>query len=286
MKAAPVTYVAPGSLADAIDLVSSHGGDAKLLGGGQSLLPLLNMRLATPEVLIDVSRLSELHGKHALADGGVSLGSATVHSKIEDDQAEDYAGGLLAVVAGGIGYRAVRNKGTLGGSLAHADASAEWPVVMAALGATILAASSRGETRYPAEGFVQGFLTSAVAEDEIIVSVEVPGTLRNARSGFYKSTRKPGEFSDSIAVVVLKMAPSSDVIERASVWLGAARDVPLELTGVEAALSGHPIGEASSGDIISTVERELGDAATPEERYWRHLHGLSVRRALERAVQP
>lgn len=285
MKAAPVTYTAPASLADALELLGRHGGDAKILGGGQSLLPLLNMRLAAPELLIDVSRLPELHCKRPLADGGISFGSATVHSKIEDDRAEGYAGGLLGVVAGGIGYRAIRNKGTIGGSLAHADASAEWPVVMAALGATIVAMSSRGPTLYPAEEFVRGFLTSAVAEDEIVVAVEVPGRFRDARSGFYKSTRKPGEFSESIAVVILEMAAVSRVIERASVWLGAARDVPVELTGVEASLRGHRIDEVNPGDILPAVERELGTATASEERYWRHLHGLSVRRAFERAVQ-
>lgn len=284
MKSAPVAYCHPESLDEALRLLSEHGPDAKVLSGGQSLLPLMSMRLARPSVLVDVSRLEELGGKTTARDGGITLGAGMVHSAIEDDRGEAYAGHLLSSVASGIGYRAIRNRGTLGGSLAHADASAEWPVTMAALDATIVAASTRGWSRYRAAGFGRGFLMTALVEDEVIVAVELPAALRSARSGYYKSARKPGEFSDSLAVALLSESTSGGTIAAASIWLGAAAEVPVELTALEASLVGGRLGDAMTSEVIAAVEEELGAVTTADERYRRHLHAVSVSRAIEKAT--
>lgn len=284
MKAAAVAYCRPESLDEALQVLSEHGPDAKVLSGGQSLVPLMNMRLARPSVLVDVSRLEELAEKTIDLDGGITLGAGTVHSAVEDDRGEGYAGHLLSTVAGGIGYRAIRNRGTLGGSLAHADASAEWPVTMAALDATIVAASTRGRSRYRAADFGRGFLMTALAEDEVIVAVTLPAALRSARTGYCKIARKPGEFSDSLAVAVLSESPSDGTIEGARIWLGAAAEVPVELTALESSLVGSRLADTTAGEVIAAVEEELGVPTTADERYRRHLHAVSVSRAIEKAM--
>ena len=137
---------------------------------------------AQPALVVDISRIDELAvaTEHAT---GVRYGAALTHAAFEDRRVPDATAGLLAHVAGGIGYRAIRNKGTLGGSLSHADSSAEWPVVMAALGAEVVVRSAGGERTVPAPDFVEGFLTSALADDEAVVAVDVPAPATGTHDG-------------------------------------------------------------------------------------------------------
>lgn len=268
MKPAPFEYVAPGTVEEAVALLAQHGDEGKLLSGGQSLVPLLNMRLALPSVVIDVSRIGPLREVAELASGTVRYGAATTHAAFEDGRVPDPTGGLLGLVAAGIGYRAVRNKGTLGGSLAHADASAEWPVVMAALGASVVVRSARGERRIPASELIEGYFTSAVATDELVVAVEVQPPGAGITWGFHKQARKPGEFAESLALALV--GPASG-----EVWLGAAREVPV---GVDL--------PALDRDAVTTaVAAALDDIGgdEPEARYRRHLHGVAAWRAVSNA---
>ena len=292
MKPAPFAYRAAASVDEALALLAEHGDEAKLLSGGQSLVPLLNMRLAQPSVVVDIGRVAELATVSEHDDGGgVRYGAATVHARFEDGLVPDPTGGLLQAVAGGIGYRAIRNRGTVGGSLAHADSSAEWPVVMSAVGARVRVRSARGGERVlPAAGFVQGFFTSALDDDEAIVAVDVPRLPAGARWGFAKTARKPGEFAESLAVAVLSV-DEDDHVRHAEVWLGAATSVPLSLPAVDEALRGRPWDDAARADVVAAVgasvaaedSRPDGD---PDARYEHHLHGITVARAVDHAFTP
>jgi carbon-monoxide dehydrogenase medium subunit len=293
VKPAPLAYRRAGSLDEAIALLAEHGDEAKLMAGGQSLVPLLNMRLAQPAVVVDIARVPELAEVSEHADGA-RYGAATVHALFEDALVPDPTGGLLHAVAGGIGYRAIRNRGTLGGSLAHADSSAEWPVVMAAVGAQVRVRSVRGERTEPAAGFVQGFFTSALADDEAIVAVDVPRLPAGARWGFAKSARKPGEFAVSLAVAVVSVDEDRRM-RSADVWLGAASATPLRIGAVADALAARRWDEAARSEVVAAVEATVTEEAGGApgggtgaddrgDRYERRLHGVTVARAIERAL--
>jgi carbon-monoxide dehydrogenase medium subunit len=290
VKPAPFAYRRAGSVDEALDLLREHGDEAKLMSGGQSLVPLLNMRLAQPALVVDISRVDELTAATGHA-GGARYGAALTHAAFEDRRVPDATGGLLAHVAGGIGYRAIRNKGTLGGSLAHADSSAEWPVVMAALGADVVVRSAGGERAVPAAGFVEGFLTSALADDEALVAVDVPSPAGGTRWGFAKTARKPGEFAESLVVALVRPELGDPArIASAEVWLGAAVPVPLRLAAVGAGLSGHRWDEAAAATAAAAVDAELaaaghGAPSDLDTRYERRLHAVTVVRAVEHALR-
>jgi carbon-monoxide dehydrogenase medium subunit len=274
VKPAPFAYRRAGSVEEALALLAEHGDEAKLMSGGQSLVPLLNMRLAQPELVVDISRVPELVETTAL-DGGIRYGAAVIHSRFEDGLVPDPTGGLLPAVAGGIGYRAIRNRGTIGGSLAHADSSAEWPVVMSAVGARVVVSSAaRGARTIPAGEFVEGFFTNALDDDEAVVAVDVPALATGARWGLAKTARKPGEFAESLAVAVVAADGGAEV------WLGAATSVPLRVDAVADLLRDRSWGEGVAADVVAAVGAWLDDA----DAYHRQLHGITVARALEHAL--
>jgi carbon-monoxide dehydrogenase medium subunit len=199
VKPAAFTHHSPPDAAAALALLAD--ADAKPLGGGQSLGPMLNLRLVRPALVVDIKRLPGLRGFTETATH-VRLGAATTHAEIEDGLVPDVSCGLMRHVARGIAYRAVRNRGTLGGSLAHADPAADWPSVMVALGATIVALGAEGERRLPAESFMRAPFTTALLPGEIIVAVEIPRLAHGERWGYCKLNRKIGEFAKAIGVAV------------------------------------------------------------------------------------
>lgn len=202
MKPVAFSHTLPGSVAEAIRLASS-GADVKIIGGGQSLGPMLNLRLARPEVLIDVAALDHLRriedtGRH------VEIGSAIRHAEIEDSAIPDPITGMLPHVAGGIAYRAVRNRGTIGGSLCHADPAADWISAMTVLDATLVIAGTDGTTReVPMTDFMEGAYRTVLAPGEVLCTIRIPKCGEDARWGYYKICRKVGEFADAIATVVI-----------------------------------------------------------------------------------
>lgn len=279
MKPAPFMYRAPDDVAEATSVLAQLGDEAKVLAGGQSLLPLLNLRLAKPSALVDVSRIAELWSTHRGTDG-CSYGAGIPHSRFEDGDVPDPTGGLLRAAAAGIGYRAVRNRGTLGGSLCHADSSAEWPVVMAALGAEFVVRSVRGQRTIAAGEFARGFFTTDLVEDELLTSVRIPPQPANRRYGIHKTSRKPGEFAESLAVAVLDVDDDGR-IEDADIWLGAAKDVPVRLDGPAAALRGSVVAALDGDEITTSVRDHLGAASSQVERYQAQLHAVTVWRAVD-----
>jgi carbon-monoxide dehydrogenase medium subunit len=280
MKPGRFAYHLASSVDEALDLLAEHGDEAKVLAGGQSLVPLLNMRLAQPSVLVDISRVEALTSTTA-TEGQLRYGAATVHRRFEDGDVDDATGGLLQAAAAGIGYRAIRNRGTLGGSLAHADASAEWPVVMAASDATVHVRSAAAQRTIPAREFVTGFFSSALDDDELITEVEVPRLTSDVTWGLHKFVRKLGEFSESLGVVVLRW--NGDTVIAADVWLGAARDVPLRVPALEEMLLGtaQPVELA---EIKSAVAAVLSGQTGADARYRQHAHAVTLSRTIDDAI--
>ena len=265
MKPARFAYEKPKSLAAAIRLLAGGGDKAKLIAGGQSLGPILNFRLAQPELVIDVRTLPELAGVRDEGDA-VFLGAATTHAAIEDGRVPDPTRGLLPAVARTIAYRAVRNRGTLGGSLAHADPAADWVNVMALVDAEIVARGPRGERRIRAAQFVRGPLTTTLAADEIITGVRVPKLTARARWGHYKFNRKPGEFAEAIGGVVLD--PDRGV---ARALVGATGDAP------------HVVGDAAGLDE-PRMRAAVAAAGFAPDTYEHQVHFVALKRAAARAA--
>src|ERR1700704_746275 len=173
MKSAAFDYVRPASLADAIALLAQGDRDAQLMAGGQSLVAMMNLRVASPDLVIDIGRLAELRTVAETSDH-VSLGACVTHATIEDGRVPDPSRGLMPRVAANLAYRAVRTRGTLGGSLALADPAADWPTVIGALGAELPLRGPRGERTVAAVDFATGIYETVRAADEIIVSIRIP----------------------------------------------------------------------------------------------------------------
>lgn len=201
MKPAAFAYERPGTGAEAVDLLRQGGGTAKILAGGQSLAPMLNMRLAQPRLLVDITGIAEF--KRADADGDwLELGACVTHADVEDGRTPDVTAGFLPAVGAGIAYRAVRNRGTVCGSLAHADPAADWVSALTLAGATAVVAGPRGRREVAAVDFMAGTFEVDLADDELLEAVRVPRFGNGARWGFYKVCRRTGEFAAAIGAVL------------------------------------------------------------------------------------
>ncbi|MGH8669864.1 MAG: FAD binding domain-containing protein, partial [Burkholderiales bacterium] len=194
MKAAAFEYVRPRDVGEALQALASMPGQAKPIAGGQSLGPMLNLRLARPRLLVDVSKIESLNEVQEEGDAW-RIGASVTHARLED---RPLAGcEPLAQVARLVAYRAVRNRGTVGGSLAHADPAADWPLVFAALDAVVRVTGPRGSRQIRAEAFMRSAFTTELGDDEIVESVRVPKLAAGAAWGYYKFCRKTGEFPDA-----------------------------------------------------------------------------------------
>ena len=198
MKPASFAYVRPNSWPEALKLVA---GGARPGAGTQSLGPLLNLRLAQPDTIADLRHLPDYAGVAVKGDV-VRIGAGTTHAAIEDGAVPGRVGEIMAAIARGIAYRPVRNRGTIGGSLAHADPAADWVAVLPALGATAVALGPKGERRIATAEFVKGIFETSLAADELLRFVEVPVLPAEARWGHWKFCRKVGEFSKATACVL------------------------------------------------------------------------------------
>lgn len=257
MKAAPFEHARPASLAEAISLLAAQAGAARVLAGGQSLGPMLNLRLAQPRMLVQVDRLPELAGVAADADA-VTIGACVTHASIADGRVPDIGGNVLARVADTIAYRAVRNRGTIGGSLCHADPAADWVTVLTALDAVALLQGPGGARSVPVAAFVQGAFRTALMPGEILRAVRIPRLSDGARWGYVKACRKSGDFAHAMAAVLLAARTRRVVV-------GALGGKPLLLKR-----------EAASIDGAARALQAL-DGLDPVQR---HMQLATVRRAL------
>ena len=276
MKAARFEYVRPDDLQQAVAALGRTGGGAKLLAGGQSLGPMLNLRLARPSLLVDVSRLDSLARVEDIGRAW-RIGACVTHSRIEDLRGQLAGGEMLCEVAAGIAYRAIRNRGTIGGSVAHADPASDWPLALAALGATVNIRGIGGVRAIPVEQFVLGAFTTALRDDEIIETIEVPKLSRAGRYGYYKFCRKTGEFAEASAAAVFD--PESGA---ARIYLGAIRPAPVPLV----ALARRIAQEGKSAASEQAVAKAIAEAAGNLDAVERRMAAAAVTRALRQVLAP
>ena len=273
MKPAPFDYVRAESVEAAIELVDGHDGFAKFIAGGQSLGPMLNLRIAQPDLVVDISHLEALKAVDAEGDA-LALGGGTLHADVEDGVVPDVTNGMLQHVAAGISYRAVRNRGTLGGSLAHADPAADWPLTMMALNAEIDVRGIGGTRTIAAIDLIDGPLMTCLADDEIVEQVRVPKLSQAARWGYHKLCRKVGEFGHSLAAVVIDRERNY-----ARAVLGCATTSPMVLADTSAALA-----DGGGEDIGAAIDQDLGASEFPFGDYELQVHRTLVQRAGRDAV--
>lgn len=201
MKPAPFDYARPASAAAAVELLAAGNGRAKVIAGGQSLGPMLNLRLAQPELLVDVRHIPELNEISRTQDG-YTVGSCVTHAALEDGDVPDFTRGFMATVASGIAYRAVRNRGTIGGSLCHADPAGDWVTALTLLSAVAIVESAGGRSEIGIGQFVTGPFSTQLGPEDILVGVRIPGLSAQARWSYCKFCRKPGEFAEAIGAML------------------------------------------------------------------------------------
>lgn len=275
MKPAALRYRRVTGMAEALELLAEP--DAKVLAGGQSLVPLLNLRLARPATLVDINRIPGL-GRLEAGGEEVRIGAVVRHAEIEASRPLAERLPVLPAVAAGIAYRAIRTRGTFCGSVAHADPAAEWPLLLVGLGGRVRVASRRGEREIEADELFQGFFSTSLEPDEVIVEAILP-VAPNWRWGFAKFARKAGEFSLALALAGVERAPDG-TIGGVRVAVGGVGERPLRLPAVEAALRGRSTadlpgeaeiaslaeGLAPTGDLHGSREYKLALAAAITRR--------------------
>jgi carbon-monoxide dehydrogenase medium subunit len=273
MKPVAFDYARPASVAEAVRMLAAEP-EAKVLAGGQTLGPMLNLRLAQPALLVDITRIPELAAVTEDADA-ITIGATVTHAAIEDGRVSDPTGGFLARVASGIAYRAVRTRGTIGGSLAHADPAADWLSCLAALGAEVLIAGPGGRRRLPLAGFVRGAMETELAETELLAGVRVAKFSPQARFGLHKICRKTGEFADAIGVAVHD--PARQLTRLAA---STAAGAPVVIDALDLKLDRNELPDTAD------LQLRLVQAGLTGDAYDLKLRATAVRRAIARALAP
>jgi len=273
MKAAPFEYTRAPDLDGALEAIAQADGACKPIGGSQSLGPMLNLRLARPRRVVDISSLPGLR-EVTSRPGAVVIGAAVTHAEIEDGVHAPLADHPMRSVAGGIAYRAIRTRGTVGGSLAHADPAADWVLAFAALGARIQVRSARASRVVEADAFMLGAYTTVLHADELIVAIEVPAMTPTTRWGYHKLCRKPGEFAEASAAVYFEAGR-----KQARIALGAVDGRPILLDRLAAEIAATGAGAASRSQIRLAVASALPERDSIDV----NLFAVCVERALAQA---
>ena len=284
MKPAPFRYARPNSLAEALSLLGASGGDAKLLAGGQSLVPMLNMRLVRPAVLVDLNAVPGLDGITALPDGGLMIGALVRHADVAASPLVRDRAPLLAEAARHVGHAAIRNRGTLGGSLAHADPAAELPAVLVALDSELILTGPGGARSVPASAFFLGLLSTALGVDEILTEIRLPA--QGPGWGFAEVARRHGDFAlAGVAAVVRTGAGHPSQCEEAILVGFGVGDRPVRLTPSERIATGARL----DAEMAAGAAAAAGLACDPPDdvhasgEYRRHLATVLTERALLQA---
>ncbi len=273
MKLPPVEYEAPTTVAEATDLLAEHGDEASVLAGGQSLIPLLALRLARPEVLIDVNGIAELSGVSA-EDGEVAIGATTREYVAEESEIVADAVPLLAAALPFIGHEAIRSRGTIGGSLAHADPAAELPAVARALDAEFVVRGQSGVRVIPAAQWFEGYLTTSRSPDELLVEVRFPAAGQGTGTSFQEVARRHGDFA--MVGLAASLVMSGEVITEARLAFAGVADVPVRAAAAENLL----VGERPSAELFDEAARRATQDLDPPA----DLHGSSDYRKTVAAV--
>ena len=272
MIPAPFDYVRAGSAAEALAALTEHGDEAKLLAGGQSLLPLMKLRLAVPAVVVDLTGVGELSYVRDEGDS-LAIGALTRHHDLATNETVRRETPLLAHAAGLVGDPQVRHRGTLGGSVAHADPSADLPTALLALGASYVVRGGDGERTVAADDFATGFLETVLAPDELLVEIRVP---KSAAWGYEKFTRRAIDWA-TVAVAAARRADGSVAVALANMGPTVVRAHAVEQALAAGTDAGEAAGQADEGT-------EPGTDVTASSDYRRHLARVLTGRALDRAL--
>lgn len=278
MKPSAFDYERPGDLDGLIALTRRDDVFVKMLAGGQSLGPMLNLRLMQPDLLVDITAIPELKRVEETADA-VIAGACVTHADIEDGRVPDATRGALPDVARGIAYRAVRNRGTLGGSLAHADPAADWGTCLAAIGAAVLIVGPAGRRTVAVESLMTGVFQVALEPGEVIEAVRIPRLSRDARWGFHKIVRKTGEMAQAIGAVLHD--PARGILRAA---IGATESVPIVFSDASVLFSGRPEAGLAQAYDAALAGRALDDAGITDA-VDRQLHLVALKRAIAQAAR-
>jgi len=284
MKLPPVDYVAPRTVSEAVELLAEHQDDASVLAGGQSLIPLLALRLAHPAVLIDINGIAELSGVSA-TDGRVAIGAMTREYVAEESEIITDHVPLLAAALPLIGHEAIRSRGTVGGSLAHADPAAELPAVARALDAEFVVRGPSGERIIPAAEWFEGFLTTSRRPDELLTEVRFPTVGRGTGISFREVARRHGDFA--IVGLAASLTLSDGAISDVRLAFAGLSDVPVRACDAEDLL----VGERPSAELFEEAARRATDDIDPpadvhgSAEYRRKAAAALVRRGLRAAAE-
>ena len=277
-------YFAPKTIEEALQLLEQHGEDAKILSGGHSLIPVLKLRLASPGVVIDIGRIAEL--KAIKVDGStISIGANATHAEIAANADLKTHCPLLTETAAQIGDQQVRNRGTIGGSLTHADPAADWPAAILALDAEIVARSSQGTRTIKAANFFLDLMTSAVESDEIVTEIRIAKPAQPAASVYLKVPQSASGFA--VVGVAAQLKVTNGKCETASIGVTGLAPKAFRATSVEAALVGKALDEAAISAASAKADAEADDAMEDIHAsgdYRRHLARVFAKRAVQAAA--
>jgi len=290
MKPPPFRYHTPQSLTEALGLLQDFQGRAKVLAGGQSLVPLLNLRLAYPEVLIDLNRIAGL-AYIRKSDSHVLIGTMTRQREAEFSELLATECPIVVEALSQVGHPAIRNRGTVGGSLAHADPVAELPCIMTALDAEFVVVKRGAERSIEAKAFYVGPYETALQDGEILREIRIPTRRRLLGASFVEFSRRHGDFALAEAAVLLHGDEDADRCARATVVVASPVMTPSALSGVETLIVQAGLTKTDDRGFLEDVEQLVADAVGPLESdagatdYERHLIAVLVRRATEKALQ-
>lgn len=284
MKPPPFDYLAPTALDEALALLADLGDAARPLAGGQSLVPMLNFRLVRPRHLVDLNGIAELSGIRE-QDGRVAIGAMTRQRALEQSPLVRRRCPLLADALPHVGHVQIRNRGTIGGSLAHADPAAELPAVAVALDAQLVLRRAGGERLVPAEAFFTGWFTTALAPDELLVEVRLPPLPRGAGTAFVEVARRHGDFAlvAAAAVVVVR----DGTVAGARVALAGVGAAPVRLPAAEREAEGQPVADETFRSLAAAIAAELDPPSDlhADAVYRRRVAAVVAERALRRAAE-
>ena len=275
MKPVAFDYERPQDIGGALALAGRSDIAVKFLAGGQSLGPMLNLRLAQPDLLVDLTGIAELKQIEATRDA-LTLGACVTHADIEDGRVPDVTNGALAAVAAGIAYRAVRNRGTIGGSVAHADPAADWITFLAAIGAQVVIRGKTGRRTVAVEDVMTGVFETVLAPDELVTAVRIPKFSTDARWGYYKACRKVGEFAHASGAI---LHDPGHGVSRAVI--GAIEARPIVFTDTRELYGGS--GDNLAKKFIPDVALRAMETAGIKDGIEQKLHLVALRRAVEQA---
>ncbi len=284
MKPAPFRYFDPASVDDALSLLAKCGDEARLLAGGQTLGPMLNLRLVSPQTVIDVNRITALDYRRP-SSGGITIGALTRQATLEDDSTFASRQPLVATAIPFIAHRAIRNRGTVGGSLAHADPAAEWGGLALALNASLTLRKHGGAERViAAKDFFLGLLTTAIEPDEMLIQISLPAWPAGAGWSFLEFSRRHGDYAIAGIACVLSLGP--DVVDEVRLAAFGVEETPRRLAAAEGVLRGEPFSSALAEEA---ARRAADDVQPMDDRqgsadYRRQLVNVLVERALQEAA--